>query len=87
LETIKAETYLDVPRYFTGIVEWTNGYKQWYKKGMLHREEGPAVEYEDEEYNEWHLNGVYYNSVEEYFEALTPEQRLKFVWSEYFANH
>jgi hypothetical protein len=31
--------------YFTGILEWENGHKQWIKKGRFHRLDGPAVEH------------------------------------------
>jgi hypothetical protein len=34
-----------IPEIFTGIVEWWDGAKKWYKEGKLHRLDGPAVEY------------------------------------------
>jgi hypothetical protein len=30
--------------------EFSNGYKEWYKNGKLHREDGPAVELPDIKY-------------------------------------
>ena len=35
----------EIPKNFTGMVEWTNGNKFWYKEGKLHRENGHAKEY------------------------------------------
>ena len=39
--TIKSDK---IPDNFTGMVEWVNGYKSWYKDGELHRLDGPAYE-------------------------------------------
>ena len=44
MKTIKVKLYLDVPNDFTGIAEFANGDKYWYKEGKYHREDGPAVE-------------------------------------------
>lgn len=45
MEIIKVKSYLDVPKNFTGILEYPNGTKEWYKEGNLHRDDEPAVEY------------------------------------------
>jgi len=45
-----------MPENFTGIVEYTNGDKEWFRNGKLHREDGPAKEYADG-YKFWYLNG------------------------------
>jgi hypothetical protein len=110
LETIRVNSHKDVPENFTGISEYANGTKEWYKDGKIHREDGPAIERKNglvkawcfngvfhrtdgpaierlDGNNFWYLNGNCYNSIDEYFEALTPEQRQKFIWSEYFENH
>ena len=29
----------------TSIIEWTNGIKEWYYEGELHRADGPSTEY------------------------------------------
>jgi len=42
---------LDMPKNYTGIVEWEHGEKCWYKNGNLHREDGPAVVGKDGEKN------------------------------------
>jgi hypothetical protein len=64
-------------------VEFVNGNKFWFKNGKYHRVDGPAVEWNFGE-QEWWLDGKEYPSKEEYFEALSPEQRLKFVYTDYF---
>ena len=48
----------------------------------FHREDGPAVIYSDG-HLEWCLNGEFF-SKEEWFEALTEEQKAKALYSEYF---
>jgi len=35
-----------------------SGNKRWYKDGLLHRENGPAIEYKNGPFM-WYLNGVY----------------------------
>ena len=45
-----------IPENFTGIVEWANGNKEWYRNGKLHRESGPALEYANGT-KYWYLNG------------------------------
>ena len=42
MNTIKLETWNNVPHGYTGIIEWENGNKSWYKNGDFHREDGPA---------------------------------------------
>ena len=34
---------------------YTDGYKEWYLNGKLHREDGPAIEYPSG-YKAWYLN-------------------------------
>ena len=45
MKTIKIKSSLEIPVYFTGIAEYLNGDKYWYKNGLKHREDEPAVEY------------------------------------------
>ncbi len=59
--------------------EYSDGSKHWYSNGKLHRENGSAIErYDGRKY--WYLNGKWYPQ-EEWFEALTPEQKEKFIWN------
>jgi len=52
-----------IPKNFTGMAEWPNGDKFWYKEGNLHRENGPAIEYADGN-KFWYLNDVQYSEQE-----------------------
>ena len=47
MKTIKVKNYAEIPKGFTGIVEFLDGDKWWYKNGNLHREDGPAIEWID----------------------------------------
>jgi hypothetical protein len=64
-------------------IEFSSGAKSWWINGKCHRDDGPAVEWING-YEEWWLNGINYYSKEEYFNALSPEQRLKFIYSDFF---
>lgn len=50
-----------------------NGSKRWYKKGHLHREDGPAIEYNTGQkswwYNGQYAGGTYTGYTQEQFEA------------------
>jgi hypothetical protein len=59
MKTIKVRDYREIPMYFTGIVEYPNGSKLWYRNGKQHREDGPAWEGTDGE-KVWFLNGKYH---------------------------
>ena len=43
METIKVNSFSEVPKNFTGVVEYSNGTKEWYIEGKHHREDGPAI--------------------------------------------
>jgi hypothetical protein len=47
----------EIPLGFTGVVFWRNGNKSWYLNKILHRENGPAIEYVNGS-KEWLLNGI-----------------------------
>lgn len=56
---------------FTGILEWCDGTKhavrisvEYYKDGMLHRENNPARSWADGS-KEWWMDGNYYYSITE----------------------
>ncbi len=57
----------------------------WYVNGRRHREDGPAVIYPDGSLL-WCINDKVFKTKEEWFEALTPEQQQKMLYSEYFVN-
>ncbi len=73
-----AASWIDIPENFTGVV-WLYENYYWYINGLYHREDGPAVELANGD-NFWFLNDKQY-SQEEWFELLTPEQQIKFLWN------
>ncbi|HNC55217.1 MAG TPA: hypothetical protein PLP33_07225 [Leptospiraceae bacterium] len=56
MNKIKVTSWDDVPKNFTGVAEFPNGNKHWFKEGRLHRLEGPAIEYSDGS-KEWWFEG------------------------------
>lgn len=44
MEVLKLKLSGYIPDNYTGIIEWENGSKNWYKEDKLHREDGPAIE-------------------------------------------
>lgn len=59
-------------------IESANGVRKWYVNGRLHRTDGHAMEWPDGD-KYYCLNGFLY-SKEEWFAALTPEQRHEAIW-------
>ena len=53
---IKISNINEIPKNYSGIIEWSNGEKWWYLNGKLHRVDGPAVEFADGS-KIWYLNG------------------------------
>ena len=43
VKTIKINNWSEIPESFTGVAEWPDGTKYWYKEGLWHREDGPAI--------------------------------------------
>ena len=61
-------------------VELSCGYKEWFVNGFLSRIDGPAIEYENGE-KEWWYYGNHYHSEEAWFEALTKEEKLDYLFN------
>ena len=59
MNTIKIKEWKDIPEDFTGIAEYPDGTKFWFKDGSLHREGGPAKEYSDG-HKEWCKDGLWH---------------------------
>jgi hypothetical protein len=59
MKTIKVFYFAEIPENFTGIAEYPNGTKRWYKEGNLHREDGPAIEWADGA-KAWFLEDINY---------------------------
>lgn len=55
-----------------------DGSKEWTYKNRLHRVDGPAVVAFG--YNYWYINGIRFHSKDEWFAALTPEQKENYIW-------
>ena len=56
MKTIKLEPGELPPGNFTGVIIWGGKDKEWYKNGVFHRDDGPAVEWANG-YKEWFING------------------------------
>ena len=55
MKVLKLKKYSELPKNYTGIIEYFDDTKCWYLKGKLHREDGPACEWSDGQ-KEWWLN-------------------------------
>jgi len=55
MKTIKVNYWSEIPKNYTGIVEYSSGNKSWYLNGRLHRVDGPAFELANGD-KEWWLN-------------------------------
>lgn len=62
MKTIKITSWSQVTKYFTGIIEHSNGNKYWYKEGEAHREDGPAVERSNGD-KEWYIENHGYGPI------------------------
>jgi hypothetical protein len=60
------------------------GYKAWYKNELHHREDGPAVINKGKV--EWWIEGRFYMTKENYFDALPEYAKIKCLFSEDFIN-
>lgn len=78
-EDIVSEVILDDK--YNRMIEYSNGDKEWVNaSGNLHRLDGPALEYADGWGVSWVIDGKLLNK-EEWFAALTPEQKHIAIWS------
>jgi hypothetical protein len=55
INVIKVRWHSEIPKKYTGIVEYSNDDKVWYLNGLCHRVNGPASELLDRD--EWYING------------------------------
>ncbi len=58
MKTLKLTIGSRIPDNFTGIIEYENGAKEWYKNGRFHREDGPA-KIRSNGFKEWWLDGEF----------------------------
>lgn len=54
--------------------------KFWFSCDRCHRIDGPAIEWADGT-KDWYINGLCYKSKEEWFAALTSEQKYNYIWN------
>lgn len=66
-------------------VEWYDGDMEWRINGRLHRIDGPAIKYVGASIK-WVLRGLSYDTKEDFFEALTDEEKSIAIFSEDFLN-
>ena len=64
-------------------IEWKSGTKEWLVNEKRHRVDGPAIELNNGMVS-WFLNDIWFKTKEDWFEALTEEQKEKALYSEYF---
>ncbi|NBT47482.1 MAG: hypothetical protein EBT07_06625 [Actinobacteria bacterium] len=81
MKIISVTSGLQIPNKYTGIVQWPST-TEWYKKGFIHREDGPAIEYPNDR-KEWFLNGqeIYSFNVKDYIvvEQGIPQSQIKWL--------
>ena len=75
MKTIKVSYFRDIPRKFTGIIEWHDGIKEWRLNGKLHREDGPARVWSNGT-KEWYLNNVWIFTLEPIVDYIVIEDGL-----------
>ena len=56
MKTIKVKYNFEIPKDYTGVVEFENEDEVWYKNGNYHREDGPVVICKGG-YKSWWLDG------------------------------
>lgn len=59
-----------------------DGTKHWYFQGRRHRVDGPAIEWWDGD-SCFYLVDFRFNSKEEWFAALTSEQKENYIWNKF----
>ena len=76
------EWYIHGERHREGgpAVTDSNGYKLWFKNGVRHREDGPALRFGNG-HKEWWLDGKLFLTKEAWWEALTPEMKVKALFN------
>mgnify|MGYP003491503140 CR=1 FL=1 len=62
MNILTIESSREVPKTYTGIAEFSNGRKSWYKDGLWHREDGPAYE-TPSGYKQWWLENLFYDQI------------------------
>jgi hypothetical protein len=66
-------------------IEYVNGNKFWFQNGERHRIDGPAIEYHYGD-KDWYIRNKFYHNKEDFFNALTDEEKAIALFSEDFHN-
>ncbi len=75
MKTIQVNYSYEIPKNYTGIIEWPDGSKEWHKNGLIHRTDGPAIEFPVEYLNEYWINDTFVTKEAwEMFNWLFPEE-------------
>lgn len=76
LKTISKASVFDPPRKenFTGIIKDRSNNRAYYVNGVIHKEDGPAIEHADGQYA-WYYNGQWYGENN----CFTVESWIEFV--------
>ena len=61
-------------------IEYVNRTKEWYQQGKRHRVDGPAIEWSNGSEG-WYLEGNSYPSKEAWFNALTKEDQIAYLFN------
>ncbi len=69
MKTIKIRSWNDIPKNYTGKIEWSDGDVWWYEDGKSHKENGPAVEYNDGS-KAWYINNKCHRTDGPAFECI-----------------
>jgi hypothetical protein len=81
MRRIKATSIKDVPGNYTGIIEWSNGDKNWWQNSLPHRIDGPAFEWQRGEAQYWvrgsHLTKEQFNIFQFLWENTTEEKTIE----------
>lgn len=72
--------YDEIGRIGDGMYKTKYGTKYWYKNGQRHREDGPAIEWEDGA-KAWYLNDKFMTE-EEWYKNLEPNRMRQEGWDE-----
>jgi hypothetical protein len=69
----------------SSVIETSGGSKFFYQNGNWHRIDGPAIYYKDGR-KDWWLRGELFHTKEDFFNALTDEEKVIALFSEDFHN-
>lgn len=69
----------ELHRVGSPAVLYSNGYKEWWQNGQPHRLDGPSC-LSPSGNTYWHIRGVEYDTEQEWFEALSKEDQIFYLF-------